>query len=385
MTGTGHVFTIEGEVVAPLLIEAKYPMSAKRTFLSAARPSPIFLSAVFLALAFSVTVAVARPDGENGGEKPPKPEELYLKTDDGVRLAATFYPGTKAKETVPVVLLHMQKRDDKDYNRGDYAELATFLQSKGHAVLVPDLRGHGDSTQKTMVGRTGALVRKTLDAASMSRNEFANMVRFDMLRLKEFLIEKNNAGELNIEKLCIVGAGMGASVALHWTRSEWNVLPKAYTKQGQDVKVLILISPEWSTPGLSLAGALAGRAPRITISNSQLKRVFRDPDAIDFRGPVEIDFRREVAVLIAAGRKRTESVNDAQRLHRKLKNFHRTPPRDAPKAERDLFYGTLPTSLQGTKILGIKELAFEKAIQQYIDIHAVKRSFHWEERKDPYG
>ena len=178
---------------------------------------------------------------------------------------------------------------------------------------------------------------------------------------------------------------MGASVALHWTRLNWSRAPEGNKKQGQDVKALILISPEWSIPGLTLAGALAGRAPWITISDPQLKAVFRDPDAIDFRGPVEVDFRREVAVLIAAGRGRAKSVNDAKRLHRMLKNFHRAPPPDATAAERDLFYGTLDTSLQGTKILGIKELAFEKAIQKYIDIHVAKRPFRWAKRKNPYG
>ena len=40
------------------------------------------------------------------------------------------------------------------------------------------------------------------------------MVREDMRAVKDFLWERNNAGQLNIDKLCIVGADMGASVAL---------------------------------------------------------------------------------------------------------------------------------------------------------------------------
>ena len=63
-------------------------------------------------------------------------------TSDGARLSATFYPGRETKDTVPVILLHMSEGDRKEY-----LELAPYLQEQGHAVLVPDLRGHGESEQ----------------------------------------------------------------------------------------------------------------------------------------------------------------------------------------------------------------------------------------------
>jgi len=138
-------------------------------------------------------------DGKGGNE--PK-----LVTRDGMHLAATYFPGTEGKETVPVILLHMYKGD-----RTEYGQLAAYLQSQGHAVLVPDLRGHGEST-------TGANLRMPLSATNLARDDFANMVRFDMEALKEFLRAKNNEGLLNIQKLCVVGAEMGASVARYWTR-----------------------------------------------------------------------------------------------------------------------------------------------------------------------
>lgn len=360
-------------------------MSAKWFLSSAFRSSLVLPSMTLLALTFCIPVGAAqRPAtqaaAEGESDKPPQPEALQLKTADGVRLAVTYYPGTNGKETVPIVLLHMRQR------RGsDYTELAKFLQAQGHAVLVPDLRGHGDSTVKTVVGRTGNLTRLTLDAASMSRIEFANMVQYDMPRLKWFLVEKNNAGELNLERLCVVGAELGASVALHWARFNWSLPPKGNKKQGQDVKVLILISPESSMPGLTLNAALAGRAPRVMIWDPQLKKVFKDPDGIDFRGPVELDFRREVSIMIAAGRGSSKAVSEATRLQRMLKPYHPDPSPGADAAEKDLLYGTLDTSLQGTKILGVKDLNLQHHILRFIERRAVKRPFSWALRTDPYG
>ena len=65
-----------------------------------------------------------------------------LRTGDGLELALTYYPGTKGKQTIPVVLLHGWKQ-----SRNDYKDLAPALQKLGYAVIVPDLRGHGESTR----------------------------------------------------------------------------------------------------------------------------------------------------------------------------------------------------------------------------------------------
>src|SRR5574340_1075402 len=101
--------------------------------------------AAMVVLGLAAFGAAAQEKDKAGAEKPkvPPPENLVIQTPDGIPLAVTFYPGTKAKETIPVVLLHMAKG-----NRNDYAQLATDLQKVGHAVLVPDLRGHGESAAR---------------------------------------------------------------------------------------------------------------------------------------------------------------------------------------------------------------------------------------------
>jgi len=337
----------------------------------------LFSALVCVLLVCGLPVAAAQDGRDESPDDTPPPEDLTLKTADGVQLAATFYPGTKAKETVPIILLHMFKRSGNDYS-----ELAPLLQSLGHAVLVPDLRGHGDSTQRRKINRTtGKVSTDLLEAASMGKNEFTAMVTLDMPALKQFLIEKNNAGELNIEKLCVVGAEMGASVAANWAYFDWSRPPEGNKKMGQDVKSLVLISPEWSTPGLPLRTALVRPPLRTIVYDPQLKRAFKDPDGINFRLPVLLDFRKEVSVFIAVGKGNSRALRDATRLKSMLKPHH---PQPASKAQQDLFFGTLDTSLQGTRMLGVRGLDLEKYIGEFINRRAVKRSFPWAKRTDPY-
>lgn len=328
------------------------------------------LPAAILLWASSVFAAPAE-DEKKKVEKLPQPQDLTFPTGDGVTLTATFYPSTKKKEAVPVVLLHMLKR-----SRNDYSGLAAELHKLGHAVLLPDLRGHGDSTSVR-----GA--RTPLDAGTMSRAEFANMVAYDMQVLRDFLVQRNNAGELNIEKLCVVGAEMGASVALTFTYQDWLRPVQGNKKQGQDVKALVLISPEWTTPGLPPNLPLTRLPLTSMASDPQLRVVFKDPDAVDFNLPVTLDFRREVSVYIVCGKGTPKAVANASRLHKMLKRFHPDPP--ARRAdERDLFFGTLDTTLQGTKMLGVRGLNLEQRIAWFIELRLVKRSFPWAERYNPY-
>lgn len=80
-------------------------------------------------------------------KKLPTPQAVSLKTRDGVLLAATYLPSPLEKEmqkdAVPVLLLHPFKG-----SRADFNDLALALQEAGCAVLVPDLRGHGQSTRR---------------------------------------------------------------------------------------------------------------------------------------------------------------------------------------------------------------------------------------------
>ena len=90
-----------------------------------------------------------------------------------------------------------------------------------------------------------------LDAAKISKEDYIAMAAFDMEAVRRFLVDKNDAGELNLNKLSLVGSGMGATVAANWAVQDWSAPPLAVGKQGQDVKALVLVSPQWKYRGIS--------------------------------------------------------------------------------------------------------------------------------------
>jgi pimeloyl-ACP methyl ester carboxylesterase len=313
------------------------------------------------ALAAAAAAAAAKPakaDKPKAAEKAkdkeeeiPPPEDLVVQTSDGLDLVLTYYRSPKGKQAVPVVLLHMWKQ-----SRTDYKDLASALQAQGCAVVVPDLRGHGES-----VRFNGARKSEKLKAASLPPAQFKAMVTSDMEAVKKFLWDHNNAGELNIDKLCVVGAEMGASVAFNFALADArdqdnNTVPRPEYKLGRFVKALVLISPELSFRGLPIR---AGSAQAI----------------------------RDVAVLILVG-KDGKAVEDAKRIHGMFERFHPEPEGDNKTDKRTLFFGKLPTSLQGTKLLDPK-FNVGAFIADFIYRRLIKsnesREWTWRERKLPHG
>ena len=301
---------------------------------------------------FCLVTAVAIPLTSTGKiavaadkkSKLPEPEELELKTRDGVLLQVTFYAGTEGKDTVPVILVHSFNGSGSEYN-----ELAPYLQEAGCAVMVPDLRGHGGSTQVKVGART-----RTINAASFPNTQFARMVDSDMETVKSYLMGQNNVGKLNIEKLVVVGVEMGASVALDWARQDWSWPRLPAMKQGQDVKALVLISPQWAFRGLQAKPAL---------SHPQV--------------------RSELSVLVMVGKGKSSAAKEANRLVSMFKRFHPEPPKNKTAELKDLFYLKFDTTLQGPKLLAAKDLNVKKAIRQFISLRAAEQPYPWKNRRGP--
>ena len=271
---------------------------------------------------------------------PPK-QEITLVTDDEVMLKASFWPGTQAKESVPVILLHAFGGSRKDFH-----QLAEFLQEKGCAVIAPDLRGHGESTQVRDSNRA-------LLAANLSPAAFADMID-DVETVKKYLMARNNGGELNIDKLCIVGAEMGAVVAANWAVTDWNWPPLAVGKQGQDVKALVLLSPPEKFKSLRMLEPLNDRA-----------------------------VRSRVSFFIAVGNEDAAALRDATKIHTNLKRFHPEPLKDE---DRDLYFDRrIASKRQGTKLLGkeFKQYELMENIAEFIDMRSGKQPYPWQDRKLP--
>jgi pimeloyl-ACP methyl ester carboxylesterase len=292
-----------------------------RAFVGSLRWTVLGAAAVLL-LAAVGPVASSSAAAKDGTDKEKQKEELkhddlVLNTADGLELTLTYYPGTKGKETIPVVLLHMWKQ-----NRNDYKDFALTLQGMGYAVVVPDLRGHGESTHLK-----GARREENLKAASLPPAQFAAMVTQDMKAVKEFLWERNNAGELNIDKLCVVGAEMGASVALNfaladvWDQDRNRVIRSDY-KLGRFVKALVLISPDPACHGLPLRAAAAN--------------------------PV---IQHDIAMMILVGKKIPKALGRATQVYGMFEKSHVELSGDTKIDKCNLFFLRVDTSLQGTKLL----------------------------------
>ena len=193
-------------------------------------------------------------------KKAPPKVDVTLRTKDGVNLRCAYYPGTQGKNTVPVIFLHGWKGQG-----AEYSGLVNFLRDNGHhwAMIVPDLRGHGRSTTRTL--RVG-IKPEEIQPDRMGPDDIRSMFRFDLEAVKKFLMEKHNAGELNIELLCVVGAEMGATVAVNWAALDWSWPRLPTYKQGQDVRALVLLSPPRTFKGVRTQQALNHRAVRNLLS-----------------------------------------------------------------------------------------------------------------------
>jgi pimeloyl-ACP methyl ester carboxylesterase len=289
----------------------------------------------------------------------PKGEEMTLTTDDGLQLALTYYPGTKGKESIPVVLLHAFKGNRTNFTK----EFAQFLQNQGCAVVVPDLRGHGGSTRFKNARKD----EKPLDANKMPPGQFSLMAVQDMKAVKEFLWDKNNCGDLNLDKLCVVGAEMGASVALDFARFDavgYDLGSTAYgpLKLGGFVKALVLISPEQ----LSFKGIPASRA-------------LQNPAV-----------RSDISILIIVGKEEVKSLDEANRIYKMFEPGHPKPEREKEEERQTLFWDPLDTNLQGANLLDKKgkDLNVDKDIADFIDLRLKKsdpsKTWVWKERKLPH-
>lgn len=91
-------------------------------------------------------------------------EDVTFATSDGVRLSGWLFPASPDRA---VILIH-----GRDQNRSEWRErnerIASFLVAAGYAVLMFDLRGHGNSQADPRVGERytlGFLERHDVDAA----------------------------------------------------------------------------------------------------------------------------------------------------------------------------------------------------------------------------
>jgi pimeloyl-ACP methyl ester carboxylesterase len=254
-----------------------------------------------------------------------------LETSDGVTLATWLYePPEDATPLATVMLVH-----DFEGSHRTAEPLAVALRDAGCLVAVPDLRGHGASTDRAQAGRDDKLdirqMRKAdlevIAAGAGGRLREQSAVRGDLETVHAFLASRAGSAP---DRLVVVGCGAGATLATLWTAADWAWPPLASGPQGQQVRALVLVSPSWAAKGVSLQAALASEA-----------------------------IKHEVAVMVLGG----TSDRDAIRLFEQLKRqrpkewFDQragaefTKAKDVEKpGEATLFLMQLDTPLTGDKL-----------------------------------
>lgn len=275
--------------------------------------------------------------------------DVTLTTKDGVKLGATYFPSDMGQEAVPIVLLHDYKE-----SRAVFHALARELQDpadeelESHAVLTVDLRGHGDST--SIVGPRGQT--REIDVDQLRATDYQAMVLRDLEAVRSFLVDKNDAGELNLNKLCLIGSGMGANVAASYAAYDWSIPQLPRIKQGQDVKAVVLSSPKWSYPGLPALKALKQEG-----------------------------VRDKVSVLLVYGEHDPKATKDALSIFRNLEKHRPEPPPEQRLEKQNLFQFPLPTRLQGTRLLTDPDFAVLPKLDVFINARLSQQDFDWIRRR----
>jgi pimeloyl-ACP methyl ester carboxylesterase len=283
-----------------------------------------------------------------------KVETKTFEIADGLLLKCSYYPSKLGKEAVPILCIH-----GENGSRQDFDQFASTMQQKyGHAVIVPDLRGHGESTTIKVLGDDN----KEIEAKDMNARDYQAVGGADLEKINEFLIDENNAGRLNIDRLTVVGAELGSLLAMNWAAFDWSRRQLPAFKVGQNVKAIVLLTPDYSDQGLSMA--------------TPLKTLY-------FQGKMGI----KPSIMIVGGEDDSRAYADSKRLYSTLLRVFPEPATNEEKIKnQNLFLVPVATKLQGTKLLDprIPEAVTDK-IQGFITLRLSKKSedFPWEERRNP--
>ncbi len=219
------------------------------------------VSAVALACCLVPVGRAAEPAANQEDAGPPEPVALAVTTSDGVTIAGRYYeaPGDEPA-LATVILLH-----DLGGSHEALAPLAEALQAGGCSVVAADLRGHGGSPmprlEKAAGGGKQANLLKSPDFIAMTataggRLREQSAVKGDVESLRNWIKQRADGVKLDLERLYLVGSGLGAAVAAGWTVADAAWPPITSGKQGGDVRGLVMIDPAFVIKGFSIGRAL---------------------------------------------------------------------------------------------------------------------------------
>ena len=235
-----------------------------------------------------------------------------LTTADGWPIHVTYYASTFGKESPAVILLPGAEGPDKKdvRNRRVWQTAALTLQKNGFAVISVDLRKHGDSLPVA----AGA----DAPAIKMNANDYVAMATADLEAVKAFLLDQHKNEKLNIRKLGVVSVGSSAMVSAAFAVADWakkpypdGPTPETSTPRGQDVRALIMYSPNSAVKNINpntVLKTIKGLQIAVHVVASKdveddarhAEKIFK---GVELRGEEYKDVRK---ITLAAGKTRAE-------------------------------------------------------------------------------
>ncbi len=304
------------------------------------------------------TMLPVLPAQEEKAAEDLKPRAETFTTKDGISVAGTYWPSGLKQDASVIVLLH-----GANGTQLDWGGLSKKLQDEGFAVIAIDLRGHGQSKGATPAGEaveTKAAKTKpkgaksSVDAGSLKAKDYTAMVRFDMEAVKAFIYSEHQQHKLNMNKMGIVGAGLGGTVALHFAAVDWLKAPHTdgpiggQTPRGQDVRALALLTPDPDITGLPLPDAI---------------KTLRTPEF-------------QVAMLFCVGQKNKTDMTQTKKLYDQA-----ATPKE--KNGDRMYFKDYNTPARGTALL--KNAQVEANISVFLKKHVQAVASEWRDRESRLG
>jgi pimeloyl-ACP methyl ester carboxylesterase len=294
----------------------------------------ILATAAVAVLATGLFVSAAHAQGQ--------PQQL--KARDGHPVFITYYSPAAEKtpkgklESPVVVLLHGTGGNRLQWDKG--TALPTLLVDKGYAVISVDLRKHGESVVDGKKGETPVPA------------DFGKMVQGDLAAVKQFIYEEHQNQQLNMNKMAIVAVDMSAPLALAFAELDWkqapfddSALPANRTPRGQDVRCVVLISPDANS------GTVRSNA------------------AMNFlKGP-----RVQMALQILVGDEDTAGKKEAETLHKVFTTIKTN--------EERVNYFAVPRQKDHGMALVMKDRNLPPFIVQFLDTQFAKLGNPWQDRR----
>ena len=234
----------------------------------------------------------------------PEPVDTSIIGDDGMRIAATYFP-VHAENPPGLILIHAMHG-----HRDDWRRFARAAQRAGFASLSFDLRGHGDTTSDEQ-GRT-------LSPATLTRDDW-RLITTDIDAARRGIIERG----VHPEELGLVGASVGANLGLQ------------FAALNEDIEAVVLVSPGLVLEGIATEAAMATFTER----------------------PVLIMFGAQDAHAASSGRTLAALAPGFCEVREYATNAHGAALFDASDQALEQAIYWLGTILRGARVLGDEPLA----------------------------